>query len=189
MTSYHPTIWRTCRVLANRRRPACLKAVLLQPGESVGVIAACAEIPQDQASLCLRALQSRGLLEARRESRWVRYYPRTDPLVPTAAPRLAGIRQALLKERLPETRIIHCLTAFTHPRRLAVLYWLRQKNAASFTDLARLSHISATALFRHLKKLEERRLVLEGEAGWALNHEHEHLADTFLRLIALSPEG
>lgn len=188
MASYHPTIWRTCRVLANKRRLACLAAVLRHPGESVGVIAASAELPPDQASLCLRALQARGLLQASRENRWVRYFPWPDPLVPVAAPILAGVSQAVLKAGVSEKRFIRCMTAFTHPRRLVVLRCLQQNGPLPFTELARTSRISSTALFRHLKKLEERCLVRATEAGWALNPEHDSLADTFLKLIALSPE-
>ena len=187
MTSYHPTIWRTCRVLANSRRLRCLAAVLRQPGEAVGAIAASAKLPQDQASLCLRALQARGLLHASRESRWVRYFPWPDPLVPMAAPILAGMSRAVLTERRPVTRIIRCLTAFTHPRRLRVLRCLQQNSPLPFASLARQSRISQPALFRHLKKLEERCLVIESETGWSLNPEHEPLADTFLTLIALEP--
>ena len=189
MSTYHPTIWRTCRVLANKRRLACLKAVLRQPGETVGVIAASAKIPQDQASLCLRALQARGILHASRESRWVRYHPLPDPLVPVAAPILAGMSQTVLNEKLAAPRIIRCLTAFTHPRRLVILRSLQQHGPMSFAELARRSRISSTALFRHLKKLEERGLVKEGEPGWALNLEHERLADTFLALIAHGHEA
>ncbi|MEI7901104.1 MAG: helix-turn-helix domain-containing protein [bacterium] len=187
--SYHPTIWRTCRVLANKRRLACLKAVLRQPGESVGVIAAAAQLPQDQASLCLRALQARGLLHASRESRWVHYFPWPDPLVPVAAPILASVSHAVLKERLSETRMIRCLTAFTHPRRLEVLRCLQQNGPLPFMALVRRSRISSTALSRHLKKLEARSLVLDSDAGWALNPEHEPLADTFLTLLAHGPEA
>ena len=188
MTSYHPTIWRTCRVLANKRRLACLNAVLQQPGETVGVIALAAQLPQDQASLCLRALQARGILHATRESRWVHYFPWPDPLVPMAAPILAGMSHTVLNEKRSETRILRCLTAFTHPRRLVILRCLQQHGPMPPAALARRSLISAAALFRHMKKLEERSLVIESDTGWSINPAQESLASTFLTLIAQGPE-
>ena len=188
MENYHPTIWRTCRVLTSARRIACLSAVLKQPGGCVGEVAAQAHIPKDQASLCLRSLQARGLILARRESRWVRYWPEPDPLVPAAAPILTGMRRALVNEKLPANRIIHCLTAFTHPRRLIILRCLQKKGSMTFETLSQASQVSPPALYRHLKKLGNRGLVQECDAGWALRLEHEPLADTFLVLIAISQE-
>jgi len=73
--------------------------VLLHPGETVGDVAVAAGLPQDQASLCLRDLQARGLIHASRESRWVHYFPSPDPLVASATPILAAVSNALLKEQ------------------------------------------------------------------------------------------
>lgn len=182
--SYHPTIWRTCRVLANARRLACLRAVLLSPGATVGEVAAAAKVPQDQASLCLRALQARGLLHSKRQSRWVRYDPTPDPLVPVAAPILAGISQAVLKERLPEEALIRCLTAFTHPRRLTLLRHLKEKAPMTFSNLARAGRMSETALFRHLKKLADRGLVREADEKWTLHPKPCPLAKVLLSVAA-----
>ncbi len=187
--SYHPTIWRTCRVLANKRRLACLNAVLKNPGETVGEVAVYAGLPQDQASLCLRALQARGLIHASRESRWVHYFPSPDPLVQSATPILAGVSSALLKERASDTQVIRCLTAFTHPRRLTVLRCLQRCSPLPFSVLASRSGISPTALLRHLTKLAERALVAEGDEGWSLTPTRTALADTFLSLLARSPEA
>jgi len=186
--SFHPTLWRTCRVLANPRRLACLKAVLTNPGETVGATASAVGLPQDQASLCLRSLQARGLLHAIRKSRWVRYYPQPDPLVPIAAPILDGVRQSLLKKGKPEARMLRCLTAFTHPRRLVILRLLQQNGPTPFPALAHSSRISQAALFRHLHKLLERGLVFENDAGWAINPDHDPFADAFLILLAFDTE-
>ena len=186
--SFHPTLWRTCRVLANPRRLACLKAVLKTPGSTVGDTAAAVDLPPDQASLCLRSLQARGLLHAIRQSRWVRYYPQPDPLVPIAAPLLKGVRQSLLKKGKPEARMLRCLTAFTHPRRLVILRLLQQNGPASFPALAHISRISQAALFRHLHKLQKKGLVLENDAGWFINPDHDPFADTFLSLLAFDTE-
>ena len=125
MDTLHPTLWRSCRVLANSRRLACLKTVLAHPDLTVESVAERTGLPEDQASLCLRALQARGLLQARRQSRWVLYRPEPDPCVPVAAPLLGALRHALLDDRLTEHEIRRSLTAFTHPRRLTILRHLQ----------------------------------------------------------------
>jgi len=183
-----PTLWRTCRTLANRRRLSCLKEVVLRPGESVGEIAAAVKLPQDQASLCLRALQARGLLHASRDGRWVRYFPWPDPLVPTAADVLVAMTRALTEKKLQDKRVLQCLTAFTHPRRLAILGSLLQRRVLSFPALVQRCHISSPALSRHLKKLVTRRLVQETPEGWTLVSERDSLSESFLKVIAKNSE-
>lgn len=187
--SYHPTIWRTCRALANQRRLRCLRAVLLSPGLAVGEVASATKLPQDQSSLCLRALQARGLLHGARDGRRVRYYPSPDPLVPTAAPILAGVSRALLRDRLPDRALIRCLTAFTHPRRLSLLRLLQRGGAATSGSLSRAGRMSEAALFRHLKKLSVRGIVSEADGLWALQKKQGALETVFLALLSGSPEA
>lgn len=184
MASYHPTIWRTCRVLANPRRIACLKAVLKSPGACVGELAALARVGETYASLALRSLQARGLIAARRESRWVRYFPEPDPLVPAAAAVLNGLRDALLCAQWPTKDVVRLLTAFTHPRRLTLLSDLQTEGPTTFDALAQACRISPPALYRHLKKLERRQLVRGEDDVWSLASRPCPLAAVFLRLIA-----
>ncbi len=186
--SYHPTIWRTCRALANPRRLRCLRAVLRCPGLAVGEVASAAKLPQDQASLCLRALQARGLLHGARDGRWVRYYPLPDPLVPTAAPILAGVSRALAKGRVADRALIRCLTAFTHPRRLCILRLLKRGGAVTSGSLLRTGRMSEAALFRHLNKLAARGIVGETDGMWALQKKQGALEKVFLALLDGVPE-
>jgi DNA-binding transcriptional ArsR family regulator len=180
---YHPTLWRTARVLANRDRLDCLREVLAHPGASVEKVAEGAGIRENKASLCLRALQSRGLLRARRESRWVYYSADTDPLVPSAAPILSAMRRALAEQK--DDEVFRALTAFTHPRRLVVLKTLQTHGSMSGDRLSVVTSISPPALRRHLLKLTSRRLVSVTEEGvCTLANAHCRLCDTFLALIA-----
>ena len=182
--SYHPTIWRTCRVLANERRLRCLEVVLRQPGQSVSEIAKQSAVPDDHASLCLRALQARGLISARRQSRWVHYFSSPDPLVPAAAHILAVVSRAILTEKWTTDRIIHNLTAYTHPRRLIVLHCLLMRGSLATPVLARETHISRQALARHLNKLSERKMIVDKDAVWSLHPDRSFFSETFLQLIA-----
>jgi DNA-binding transcriptional ArsR family regulator len=184
MDAYHPTLWRTCRVLANAGRVRCLKVVLGRPLSTVGEIARLAEVSETVASEHLRALQARGLIRARRESRWVRYSPDPDPLVKGARRLLAALRRALLVEDGTESAVIRTLTAFTHPRRLEILRRLQRVESALPESLIVHTRISQPALSRHLGKLESRRLVACDGRHWRLVKETRPLEKTLLALLS-----
>ena len=185
MGSLNPTLWRTCRVLANEKRLLCLKAVLEQPGSSVGDIAERVCISEALASELLRALQARGLIQANRQSRWVYYSPKPDPLVIGARPLLEALKKALLVEGKSENELIHTLTAFTHPRRLEILRCLQKADDdTSVDDLSASTRISLPALYRHLVKLTARGLVSCNERGWRLTRCSGRLEKTLLSFLA-----
>ncbi len=188
MDTYHPTVWRTCRVLANAGRIRCLKAVLERPSSTVGEIARRARTAEAVASEYLRALQARGLIRAERESRWVRYAPDPDPLVKGSRRLLVALRRALLAEGRSEEEIIRSLTAFTHPRRLDILWCLLRDGQASFERLCARTRISQPALSRHLSKLEARGMISCADRLWRLSRRPERLAKTILSLLADSEE-
>ena len=180
-----PTLWRTCRVLANEKRLSCLKAVLEQPGRSVGELAERVCISEALASELLRALQARGLIQANRQSRWVYYSPKPDPMVIGVRPLLEALKRALLVEGMSENEMIHTLTAFTHPRRLEILRCLQKAaDDTSVEKLAASTRISLPALYRHLVKLTARGLVSCNEKGWRLTRCSGRLEITLLSFLA-----
>lgn len=183
--NYHPTLWRTCRVLAHPQRLACLKEVLLSPNATVEEVAAATGLPLCKASLNLRALQARGLVSVCRHSRWAHYLPQPDPLVPSAAPALAAMKRALVSDPLPSEEILATMTAFTHSRRLDILRQLTlQKRPQVEKALSAATRISPQVLWRHLKNLESRRLAVHAEGGWLLSPTPSLLARRFLALLA-----
>ena len=128
----------------------------------------------------LRALQARGLISAQRNSRWVRYVPFPDPLVPDSKSILNALRRALIDEKRSEADVRHTLTGFTHPRRLVILMCLQKKRAVSAGDLAMVTQISLPALSRHLNKLAARQLVRYEKQEWHLISPSNDLARTLL---------
>ena len=182
--NYHPTLWRTCRVLANMNRLASLASVLKEPGLSVEQIATAAGITETKAALSLRALQSRGLIAARRESRWVRYYPDPDPFVPSAEHVLAALRQCHVSG-VTNGDVFRTVTAFTHPRRLIMLRCLQINGTMPAETLAAKCHISLPAIYRHLSKLKNRALihVTAAPKEISLINEQPALTAVFLSLI------
>ena len=168
INSYHPTLWRTCRALANERRLLCLKAILMQPLITVGEVAVIANIPENQASINLRALQARGLITAQRKSRWTHYLPSADPLVEHAALVLAALRKSLITERQKERHVIALLKAFTHSRRLTILSYLQGTPRATTESLVAATHISRPAMWRHLTVLKKAGFVGDEDEKWSL---------------------
>jgi Predicted transcriptional regulators len=185
--SLQPTLWRTCRVLANERRLDCLRAVLLAKQElCVEAVAQQVGLPHDQASLCLRALQARGLLKAIRQSRWVYYSPVPDPSVPIASPVLMAVRVALLDEKWTDEKTMRAVTAFTHPRRLTILQTLLHSHAPiGACRLSVLTQVSLPALERHLKKLRDRGMIRLEDDGWCMESRQSSLAQAFLTILAV----
>jgi len=152
-----PTLWRTCRVLANETRLRILAQIMRAgPAHVAGIMQSCG-LSEPKASQHLRLLQSRGLLAATRISRYVSYDAKPDPSVGHAADFLEAMRASLRRRETPAEQI-RAFTAFTHPRRILIVRALAEK-AMDGVGLAGTCHISLPALHRHLRKLERRGLV------------------------------
>jgi len=91
--------------------------------------------------------------------------------------------RAVVDEKRTVKHLVHCLTAFTHPRRLDILLCLRQSASLAFSKLLRQSGMSSPALVRHLRKLQARGLIIERRDGWTLAPAREPLVDVLLRLL------
>jgi DNA-binding transcriptional ArsR family regulator len=182
---YHPTVWRTCRALMNERRLACLAVVLRAPGLSVGKIAVESRMPENQASINLRALQARGLIAARRDGVHIRYFAEPDPLVDHAAELLGAVRLELRRAG-GRRAALATLRAFTHARRLTILRHLALRGGATVETLVAKTRISQPAVWRHLTTLLGAGLVCATEqARWQVmpGKRLSGLAKTLLNVI------
>src|SRR5712692_10468851 len=83
--SVQPTLWRTCRVLANSTRLKIFDLLRQQPGQTVSVIARRLKLSLPLTSQYLRALEARGLLAARRVGLRVVYRPASAAAGATAS--------------------------------------------------------------------------------------------------------
>ena len=176
-----PTLWRTCRAVANRVRLRMLRARFQQGELPVSAAASAAGASVILGSQYLRALGARGLLATRREGRWVFYRPSADPSVRGAAELLQAVEKTFARQRRPEEAIFRHATAFTHPRRVRIARALA--NGPMTTGvLARNTAISRFALRRHLAKLAARGFVKANAGHYRLVHPRGQLATTLLRL-------
>lgn len=147
----HPTLWRTCRVLAGLTRLRLLKEIIMAPGQSVSRLADSIGIKLSRASQELRRLNSRGLVTATRAGPEVRYSSRTDPQVPAAAPLLDALSRSL--RRNSESALGACRRAakgFSHPRRIAIGRELL-RGPRTFAGLAFALKMPSVAVRRHLR--------------------------------------
>lgn len=178
--SLTPSLWRTCRVLANPLRLACLGAVCEDRSHTVSELAQRARLSPTVASLYLRQLQARGLIRPARVGRWVRYSAVADPAVAHAAEVLAAMKRALRRSHPPYRRLFRTLTGFTHPRRLAILRALTGRNAVPLEWLRDATGIPVPALSRHLDKLRRHGLVRRTPSGWRLALTPSRLAQALM---------
>ena len=179
--SLNPTLWRTCRSLANRQRLQLLRLLFRNPGFTVQAAAEDLRITPKLASQYLRNLNARGLITARRQGRYVCYFPEADPEVSGSRALLEALRSALSSGRDPLGTAFHQLTAFTHSRRIAIVQCLRD-GARSAGALKQQTQISQQALDRHLLKLHERRVIARDDALYRLATPRGRLATTLLTL-------
>jgi DNA-binding transcriptional ArsR family regulator len=157
-----PTLWRTCRVLANRQRLLILRCLLRKAPQTVTQIAASLGFGMPLASQYLRMLQARGLIRSDRSGREVFYSDRTDPLVPSAAGLLRVLRSALTSSDASLDEAMFMVTAFTHPRRVLIVRTLGPAGMR-VEELRRATGISTRAMRRHLTKLRKRGVLSQNE--------------------------
>ena len=146
----NPTLWRTCRVLAGSVRLNLLRQLHEAPGRCVSDLARVVGIGVSDASQELRRLQSRGLLQAERQGAKLIYGLGADPQVPSAAPLLKALSDAL--SSLPPERdedMSAIATGLAHPRRIALAAVL-MKSPASLSELRRSTRIPIASLRHHI---------------------------------------
>jgi len=122
------------------------------------------------ASKHLRALNSRGLIKAERRGLYLFYSAEANTEVDCASELLEALRECY-SNAVSHSQIIRWTTAFTHPRRIAIV---RALNGAGLpaAALSIKTHISPESLFRHVRKLEKRGFVKKtGEIVCLIGHD------------------
>lgn len=159
-----PTLWRTCRVIANKPRLRIMRGLLEHPGRTVTAIAASHSLSVSVACRYLRDLNARGLLRAERTAGNVRYWPHADESMKQSRALFASIWATMSNHKTPVDFIFRQSTAFTHPRRMAIVRQLSQ-SSLSMSDIQRKVAVSRAAVQRHLSKLIKRGFVTHDAEG------------------------
>jgi len=178
-----PTLWRTCRVIANHARLEVFSLLLQEPGLTVSAVAARLKQPLSLTSENLRALEARGLLTARRVGKLVTYSPGDSAANQAVHNMVDALRRAFLREQHPVETIFKMATAFTHPRRIEVFRAL-QGEARTAAQIQQATAISERAVRRHLWKLESRGFVIYRSGRYAVLNRPDAFGRELVRLAA-----
>lgn len=156
-----PTLWRTCRALAHRERLRIIQLVMRRGVLCVGDVSTLLDLPLSLASAHLRVLNARGILSVQRVGRFVWYRLEADPSVWSAAKLVETLRLVLAGGTAREREAAYRdLTAYTHPRRIALAATLTAcGRTMNLDELEHTTRISRVALLRHLTKLQTRGVV------------------------------
>ena len=181
-----PTLWRTCRALANHRRLKILQFLLVHKKQArVTDVAAEMRMPVSVASQYLRILNSRGFLKAKRKGKYVLYEIAGNPSLPTTEI-LLPIVCCLLKQRGKSMEFIFKrMTGFTHPRRIAIVQAVN-RGAIRAEDIHMKTAISQRAVLRHLRKLIYRGYLMKRPDGYRITKPVSPLTKALLHLALSS---
>jgi len=178
-----PTLWRTCRVLANETRLRLLAQLARKQPLGVSQLADLLTLSVPAASQSLRALESRGLLKVKRIRRRVEYRLPTSAEAGAQASLIAGLQTYLRQEPVPIASIMKIATAFTHPSRIQIYRALKSSQKTKSQIQSSIS-ISGPALSRHLQKLTTRGFVALDDVGIYSVLKHPNLIGRVLAEMA-----
>lgn len=158
-----------------------LHELIQHPDQTVSAVARRVNVPPAVATQYLRALNARGLLQARRAGKWEYYRPSPDKSIPGAASLLKALEETFATEEQPIEVIFRHVTAFTHPRRLVIIRALQPRGLTKAALRIRTG-ISQSALTRHLAKLLDRGFVIVDGFTWRCTRPKGRLAKILLYL-------
>ena len=116
-----PTLWRTCRALANQQRLLLLRYLVDHPYRHVSDVACALHMPLAVTSQYLRTLNARGMLRAVRVSTRVFYQAAPDPSISQAGVILNALIACYRRPKTTVEDLCFVLTGFTHPRRIQLI--------------------------------------------------------------------
>ena len=173
-----PTLWRTCRVIADETRLQLLWHLFAEGELYVNQLVQRTGATRPNASNQLRALSARGLIAYRREKKNVIYRAEANNGVDFAPDLLEALRQCH-KRSMPFKTVIRQATAFTHERRIEIVRALNGKKL-SFGGLRDTTGMSPTALSRHLEKLEKRGFIKRTDGLYRIGRPGNPLGRTLI---------
>lgn len=176
-------MWRTCRVLSGATRLSLFRRIIEVPGQCVSTLAQAEGISRPRASQELRRLQSRGLVQVERQGRYVRYYPKSDPLVSSAEPLLQAMG-ATFRQIPPERddQIAKTAMGLSHDRRIAIVRALREGPLDSH-GLAVKLRMHVETVRHHMGYLENGGWVEGAGTTWKLTAPDSPLAKCLMKLL------
>ena len=183
-----PTVWRTARALANKNRLRFLRAIFVSKGtKGVTRLAEDIGVSVSTASIYLRALNARGLVDVKRVSSYVYYGGGKDRSLPEAQLLQDAFRRLFDRKDLPRdwpARIIPVLKAYANARRISIIKIIAGNGPLTFASLLNLADMPETSLLRHLSLLLGGGVVEQDERRqYVIKKPKNSLGQAFLKII------
>lgn len=180
-----PTLWRTARALANADRLNLMRLVANAKGaKGVSELALEANLPIPIASIYLRALNARGLINVIRSGSFVYYGMGSDRSLPIAVAIQGAFRRLFAKKKLPsdwQDILLPILNAYSNQRRELMVRILFEHSGISFLEFHKRSGLCETSFLRHLKILVNAGIVsLDSNRLYSLAKPQNSLEAIFL---------
>lgn len=178
----HPTLWRTCRVLANATRLRIFAQLARKQPQSVSELAEQLALTLPVTSQSLRALESRGFLKARRIHRRVEYRIMTDDDAGSLVDLVAALRRTMRDNPDSTESVMKIATGFTHPARIEI-YRSLKSGPLTQDQIQVVTRVSFQAMSRHLRKLVSRGYIVADERKYQ-QAKHPHAIGQSLASLA-----
>lgn len=174
-------LWRVCRTVSHEGRLKLLW-LLFEHGEMcVSELKIASGMTKPNTSIQMKELFLAGLVRFRRQNMNVIYRAEADSRIPFAEILLALLKQCFEEKMLFED-VARQVTAFTHERRIEIVQALLAGPCPA-TQLPDRTGMKSSALFRHLSKLEARRIVRRDGKLYRVACPSEPLSRTLLDIV------
>ena len=161
----NPTLWRTCRMLANARRLGIIHELIGKDPQTLTQLATACKMSIPACSQYTRQITARGLCREVRNGRFAFFDLHADPSIPYSASLLKALIQSVKQSKREYKEQIAELTTYTHVSRIRIMHYVVQHGVSETCEMKKALHISKPALFRHIDKLIKRNVLQSVETG------------------------
>ena len=188
-TELRPTVWRTVRVLANVFRLRVLRAVFEAKGtKNVSDLAKEIGVSVSAASIYLRALNARGLVNVERKGVNVLYGDGKNRSLPEAQLLQSAFAMVFAESKNTEDwaqNQVAMLSAYSHPLRIKMVAELLHSKPVGFMELVERVKSPKATVYRHVSKLLKAAVLGVDEDGrYVLNAPLDSVESALRRLVA-----
>jgi hypothetical protein len=184
----NPTLWRTCRMLANARRLRIIHQLIGKDPQTLTQLATACKMSASACSQYTRQITARGLCRETRRGRYAFFDLHPDPMISYSASLLNALIKSLKHAKSHYMEQIADLTAYTHVSRIRIVRHIAQHEVSRTCEMKSGLHISKPALIRHINKLIRRnRLQAVKTGGYQLVQPRTVLARELLYIAVGHP--
>ena len=188
-TELRPTVWRTVRVLANVFRLRFLRAVFEAKGtKNVSDLAKEIGVSVSAASIYLRALNARGLVNVERKGVNVLYGDGKNRSLPEAQLLQSAFAMVFAESKNTEDwaqNQVAMLSAYSHPLRIKMVAELLHRKPVGFMELVERVKAPKATVYRHVSKLLKASVLgVDDDGRYVLNAPLDSVESALRRLAA-----